>query len=520
MLLSTLSLTYVLFSECLVGGKTTKPEDGFATQFALRQACPDYTDFSSRRHAPYTSGRYNLPFQRPEGECRLFRSEAVEKMIEHITGQMADVDAARLFENCFPNTLDTTVRWHNNSTKTEELQSFIVTGDINAQWLRDSTNQLAQYQPLAGSDPAIQKLLLGAINTQAAFVLQSPYCNAFQPPAASGLETTSNGQSDDVHPAYDPEVVFECKYEIDSLASFLSLANQYYNNTRDTSFANDNWFKAVQVVLNVIEEQSVGTFSESGHPNDMVYTFQRSTTAGTETLSLNGIGNPLAFNTSLVRSSFRPSDDACILQYFIPGNAFMSVELERTAKMLRSIKKAPSGLAEKLRAKSAAIRKGIDEYGIVQTRKWGRVYAYEVDGYGSHIIMDDANLPSLLALPLLGFVDVNDEVYQNTRKMILSRYGNPYYIVGTEFQGIGGPHIGITKAWPLSLLVQAMTTDDDDEIVTNLQIVLKASAHHGLIHESVNVNKTSDYTSTSSFHYLVALRKANSGFGRELVCMG
>ncbi|KAL7269444.1 hypothetical protein RUND412_007896 [Rhizina undulata] len=457
-----------------------------------RMACPDYKDYSARAHAPYSTGTYQLPFQRPAEECRLFKSQAVEDVITGMTARMKDPDLARLFENCFPNTLDTTVRWHDNAEKVMDKQSFIVTGDINAQWLRDSTNQLSQYQLLVTKDEGLKNLILGAIQTQAKFVIQSPYCNAFQPPKDSGLSPTSNGQADTVHPTYDNTIVFECKYEVDSLASFLSLGNQYYSHTSDTSFVTNNWLRAVRILLKVVDEQSVSTFAPDGTVQNQVYTFQRQTSAGTETLNLGGIGNPIAANTSLVRSAFRPSDDAAIMQYFVPGNAFLSVELQRTAEVLDKLKQ--KALADRLRTKGKEIAAGIWKYGVVQHAVFGKVFAYEVDGYGSHIIMDDANLPSLLSLPLLGFVDRDDPVYQNTRKMILSPEGNPYYLEGTQFSGIGGPHIGITHAWPMSLLVQAMTSDDDKEIVELLKQVLVVSKGLGLIHESVNVERVADYT--------------------------
>ncbi|RPB04276.1 hypothetical protein L873DRAFT_1667279 [Choiromyces venosus 120613-1] len=444
-----------------------------------RQACPNYRDYATRLHPPYSTGKYRLPFQRPVEECRLYNSPAVESLIAKMNASIKDKDLARLFENCFPNTLDTTVRWHLNADKVADKQSFIVTGDINAQWLRDSTNQLAQYQLLAKDDEALRNLILGAINTQADFVLQSPYCNAFQPPKASGLAPTSNGQDDTVHPVYDNTVVFECKYEIDSLASFLSLGNQYYNHTGDLSFVGEKWLSAVDNVMALIEEQQVSTFSNSGSVQSQVYTFQRKTTLGTETLNLAGIGNPINHNTSLVRSAFRPSDDATIMQFFIPGNAMLAVELKRTAEILKKVKQTE--LATFVQKKGEAIEAGVWKHGVVTHPVFGEVFAYEVDGYSSHIIMDDANLPSLLALPVLGFVDVKNQIYQNTRKMILSREGNPYFLTGTEFKGIGGPHIGITHAWPISLLIEILTTDDDDEILA-------------LLGMSVNVERVKDYT--------------------------
>lgn len=394
-----------------------------------------------------------LPYQRPSVYCRTFTSPLVEKVIEDITSRMPDKDLARLFENAFPNTLDTTVRWHVDGTqpqkhnglkrwmkdegKWEGAQSFVVTGDINAEWLRDSTNQLLQYQTLAKSDKKIYNLILGAINTQAEYVIESPYCNAFQPPPDSKLPATQNGQEDDVHPAYEPSFVFECKYELDSLAHFLAIGNTFANSTGSTEFMTPRWHKALATLLNVLDQQSQSTFDHTtGRFERNSYTFQRRTDQGTETLPLAGVGNPLNFGTGLIRSAFRPSDDATILGFYIPANAQMAVELKRTADVLRAAKNI--GLAQILEKRSQSITDGIWEHGVVQHKKFGRIFAYEVDGYGSQIIMDDANVPSLLALPIMGFVDRTDAVYQNTRTMLLRKDSNPYFLEGMAFSGIGG----------------------------------------------------------------------------------
>ncbi|KAL8741677.1 MAG: hypothetical protein Q9190_005738 [Brigantiaea leucoxantha] len=424
---------------------------------------------------------------------------------------MEDKDLARLFQNAFPNTLDTTVRWHveGSSKKSKKShghgsttdgewegpQSFIVTGDINAEWLRDSTNQLAQYQILAKKDKKLEKLILGAINTQAEYVIESPYCNAFQPPPPSGESPTSNGQDDTVHPAYEPSRVFECKYEIDSLAHFLALGNKFYNTTGSKDFLRPRWYTAIDTLLQVLEEQSKPTFDpKTGKFKRNEYVFQRRTMTGTETLNLGGIGNPLNGGTGLVRSAFRPSDDATILGFFVPGNAMMAVELKRTAELVKSAGK--TDLAKILQRKGESMEKGIWEHGVIHHKRYGDVFAFEVDGYGSSILMDDANIPSLLALPLLGFVDVDNEVYQNTRKMILEKAGNPYYLDGRAFSGIGGPHVGPLYAWPMSRLVQAMTSNDDEEISDALHAV-RSSSRLGLVHESINVEQITDYTSKS-----------------------
>ncbi|KAI0445767.1 hypothetical protein F4803DRAFT_107306 [Xylaria telfairii] len=474
----------------------------------FQEACPDYTQYSAYPHRPLSEGPLELPYQRPHPNCRTFNSDVIEKVIEDVVSRMKDPDLARLFENTFPSTTDTTVKFHTTGsadTKRNKVNtgiddegqwegphSFIITGDIIAEWLRDSTNQLSPYQALAKKDPKIYQLILGAVNTQSEFVIESPYCNAFQPPPISNLPITNNGQDDVVHPAYEPTFVFECKYELDSLAHFLALGNDFNEHTGSKEFLTPRWYQALHTLLIVLEEQSKSTFNpETGRFRRNTYTFSRNTNTGTETLNLNGVGNPLNSGTGLVRSAFRPSDDATILGFFIPANAQMAMELKRTAKILEDVGK--SSLAQKLDEWSQKITKGIWEYGVVEHRQFGKVFAYEVDGYGSSILMDDANYPSLLALPLMGFVDASDETYQNTRRMLLSKSSNPYYLTGRDFHGIGGPHIGLMNAWPMSLLVQARTSDNDAEIVECIDLVLRSSKL-GLIHESVDVNILSSYT--------------------------
>ncbi|KXT03296.1 hypothetical protein AC578_4818 [Pseudocercospora eumusae] len=502
-----------------------------------QEACPAYEHYARFAHHPYSDGPMALPYQRPSKQCRTFESDLVEKIIKDMNSTMVDRDLARIFENAFPNTLDTTVRWHVDGTEKQESkmqqifkvpgswegpQSFIVTGDINAEWLRDSTNQLAQYQRLAKKDKKIHNLILGAINTQAEYVIESPYCNAFQPPHPSKLSPGDNGQGDNVHPGYEPGQVFECKYELDSLAHFLRLGNEFYDHTKSTEFLNQRWFHALESLLRVLDQQSKSTFDQdTGAFERQAYRFQRNTNTGTETLNLNGNGNPLNWGTGLIRSAFRPSDDATIFGFFIPANAMMAHELKRTAEVLIAAGKPKVG--EELKSRGDKIEKGVWEHGVVQTKKWGSVFAFEVDGYGSHVLMDDANVPSLLALPYLGFLRKDERTYQNTRKMILSKDGNPYYLTGSAFKGIGGPHCGLNNAWPMSLLIQAMTSDDDDEITELLKLVKKASPL-GLVHESINVERIRDYTrswfawANSVFAQTIldlAERKPHLLFGKE-----
>jgi uncharacterized protein len=448
----------------------------------------------------------------------------VEEVIEDICGHMKDPDLAQIFGNAFPNTLDTTVRWHVDGIKTHAPKSklfrdkdrwqgphsFIVTGDINAEWLRDSTNQLAQYQPLAKHAPEISNLILGAIATQAEFIIESPYCNAFQPPSPSRLSPVHTSQEDVVHPAYESSIVFECKYELDSLAAFLSLSNQYYASTNSTAFLNPRWYLALDTILAVLDMQSESTFDPSTNllrRNE--YTFRRLTWLGTETLSLAGSGNPLANGTGLIRSAFRPSDDATIFPFFIPANAMMSVELSRTADLLATIAGKQS-LASAISSISASIRTGILTHAVVPHPIHGSILAFEVDGYGSHLLMDDANIPSLLALPLLGFLHASDPLYVSTRAAILSPKSNPYFLQGSQFHGIGGPHIGLKNAWPMSLLVQAMTSNDEVEIMQCVEAVKNMSLL-GLVNESVDVEHGALAVTRSWFAW------ANSVFAQTIL---
>ncbi|KAK2066823.1 hypothetical protein P8C59_000607 [Phyllachora maydis] len=493
--------------------------------FQPEEACPDYAAYSTYAHRPLSKGPLALPYQRPDPRCRTFHSDEIERVIDEVTARMKNPDLARLFENAFPSTTDTTVKFHTDGHNAEALSqppaedddtgeqrqgewqgphSFIITGDIVAEWLRDSTNQLAPYQALAARDPALRALVVGAVATQAEYVIAAPYCNAFQPPPiAPGLRPTPNDGADTVHPAYNRATVFECKYELDSLAHFLALGNALHAHTTTTTgsaaarpeFLTARWRRAFDTVLRVLEQQSRATFDpDTGAYARNEYTFQRNTNTGTETLGLAGVGNPLAGGTGLVRSAFRPSDDATILGFLVPANAMMAVELRRAAEVLRTA----GGIGDAARADAAAdwsrqITDGIWAHGVVHHKRYGDVFAYEVDGYGSAILMDDANYPSLLALPRMGFVDRDDKTYQNTRRMLLEKAGNPYFLQGREFQGIGGPHVGLQNAWPMSLLIQAQTSDDDDEIMRCITYVLESSKL-GLVHESVDVNLATSYT--------------------------
>lgn len=476
-----------------------------AVGLALAQ-CPDYSDYATERHTPYSNGTYQLSYMRPAPACRTFNSSDVEAVILEMKSVIADPDLYRLFENAYPNTLDTAIRWKgyaaNNSA--EEL-TFVITGDINAMWLRDSANQMQSYLPFLKADSSpdsIASLYRGVINLQSRYVLTDPYCNSFQPPVESNISASVNSAAsgDTVTPVYNNLTVFECKYELDSLAAFLEVSTNYYNATQDLDFfGNFQWTAAVQALMNTAIAMQTPTYGPDGTVLDSPYTFVRETTRATETLANNGLGSPVANGTGLIRSAFRPSDDSTLYQLFIPANMMFSCYLSSAAQIMAALgEAAPSGLADQMTALADLVRTAVETYGVVTNPNSGQqVYAYEIDGFGGTILMDDANIPSLLSAPFLGYLDASDEIYQNTRAYVLGQTGtnaNPYFMRGPVINAVGGPHVGPGYAWPMASIIRIYTSDDEAEITTELGEIVSSTDGLGLIHESINTFNQSDWT--------------------------
>ncbi|KAJ1809869.1 hypothetical protein LPJ56_004468 [Coemansia sp. RSA 2599] len=455
--------------------------------------CPSYTDYSATQHPPLSNGKYRIPSMRPPPECRTFSSPTIEAALHNITSYISDPDWRMLFANIFTNTLDTTVAWH-DANETEPY-TFLVTGDITAQWIRDSTNQILPYVPYAAMDDSIAALVMGLINMQAEELVGYPYGNAFQPPPRSGLYPTENGIAVDllVEPPFDNSTVFEAKFELDSFASFFQISTAYWRATGDFQFMyNPSWGQAVSAILGAIEKLQEPTFNSKHLVNKPLVQYSRLTYTATETQFGGGMGNPVKY-TGMAKTLFRPSDDASILPFLVPANAFLSVELNQLGFMLDSIGVYAelSGIAKTL---SEEIRKGVFEHGTMLHPKYGRVFVYETDGYGSALVMDDANGPSLLGLPYMGFIAQNDPVYQSTRKMILSVEDNPWYFTGNYIHGIGSPHTGFQKVWPMAVAMRGLTSSDQVEVKECLDQLLATTSSLGLMHESVHVYRTLDYS--------------------------
>jgi uncharacterized protein len=377
-------------------------------------------------------------------------------------------------------------------------------------WMRDSANQLQSFKAVLDSDK-VASLYRGAINLQARYMRQFPYCNAFQPPPESGMPPQNEHADDVVTPAYDPNVVFECKYEIDSLAAFFQLSWDYYEVTGDADFFGKfGWAEAVRVILETAKDLIVGTYADDGSINDSPYTWLREATSASETVANKGVGAPTKGGTGLIRSFFRPSDDSCIYQFFIPGNMMFASFVKATAEIMQGI---DGDLAQEMTDIATGIEEAIDKLAIVDHPEFGRMYAYEIDGFGSFNLMviffaflssicelmftdtlqDDANIPSLLSIPHLRFKNNTDEVYRNTRDFVLSK-SNPYYAYGPVINAPGGPHQGPGMGWPMGIIMQLLTSDDDDEITGGLKVLMGSTSGLGLMHETVNSHNESSWT--------------------------
>jgi meiotically up-regulated gene 157 (Mug157) protein len=466
----------------------------FFLPLALAQ-CPIYTTYSAQRHEPSSKGRHALSYMRPILPCRTFYSQEVEDTIERLKDVIVDPDLFRLFENSWPSTLDTTIAWRGWSNTTnvdgeegepEEL-TFVITGDIEAMWLRDSANQLQAYTSVlkaSSSFDSLASVFRGAINLQARYILESPFCNAFQAPVESGIARRSSRNSDQITPSFDYFSVFSCQWELDSVASFLQLSSDYMTATNDISFfqKSSNWTKAVSTILQTAESMMIDSYSPDGVWQHTPYTYC-APYGGTPINNCNG--SPHRGHIGLVRSFHRPSDDACTYQYLIPSNMMFSSALNASSHIMSRVEARSGNLTTWMRSMATAINRGINEHALLSDPKYGTIYAYEIDGFGSHIAMDDPNVPSLLSAPFIGYTKTHDPVYANTRRKILSK-DNPYYAWGPVISGVGSMHTLPGKVWPMANLMTILTSDDEEEIVENLGMVLASTGNTGLVHESVD----------------------------------
>ena len=397
---------------------------------------------------------------------------AIERMIGRIREAFPEGESrvARVFENCISDTLSKTV------TTLEDGSVYVITGDIPAMWLRDSACQLLPFIRFAREEPEILEMLVKLSQTQTRCILLDPYANAFNMPGKTSLWMSDRT-------AMKPEL-WERKYEIDSLCHPLRLAWKLWKDAGTTRHFTPEWKRAAETIIRLFRV-------EQDHENASDYTFERADCVFTDTLSRGGKGALVKPGTGLIWSGFRPSDDACMYGYFIPANMFAAVELDHIAEIATEVY-GDSALAAEARALSSEVREAIAKYAVPPQTETP-YYAYEVDGFGQYLVMDDANIPSLLSLPMLGWCAADDPLYLNTRAVILSEQ-NPYYYAGHRLRGIGSPHTPANYVWDIALAVQGLTAASREEKLDCIRMMVDNDAGTGMMHEGVCVDDPTRYT--------------------------
>lgn len=400
-------------------------------------------------------------------------STELKKYMEKICDQARAVNPrwAEVFHECFLNTLETTIE------RLEDGTTFVVTGDIPAMWLRDSTAQVRPYLVLAKEHEDIYDMIAGLVERQFGYILIDPYTNAFnKEPNGQGYGATDHTQMNDW--------IWERKYEIDSLAYAIQLAYLLYVNSGRTDHLTETVRKGLVTILDLWR-------TEQDHAGASPYCFVRDTDRQEDTLPFDGKGSPVGY-TGMTWSGFRPSDDRCTYHYLVPSNQFASVVLGYVAELapFLGLSQEEIELAATLKDQ---IQAGIERYGIIQNAQGQAVYAYEVDGLGNASIMDDGNVPNLLSLPYLGFCSEDDPIYVATRQTVLSPE-NPYYYSGKLASGLGSSHTWDQYIWPISLSMEGLTTSHKAEKARILDLLVNTDAGTNQMHESFHVDDDSRYT--------------------------
>lgn len=396
---------------------------------------------------------------------------AMHDYIQHVEQQLEhSPELQGMFRNCYANTYETTLQI------LEDGSTFVITGDIPAMWLRDSTAQVRHYLPVASSDPEVADIIAGVIRRQIFYIGIDPYGNAFN--------CEDNDNRYDIDLTELNAWVWERKYEIDSLCYPIQLSYLFWKTTGRTDLFDESFRIVMHRIIDLWR-------CEQYHDDHSPYTFMREDCPPSDTLRNQGKGMPTSY-TGMTWSGFRPSDDACTFGYLIPSNMFASVVLRYMAEIAIELYN-DERLASKALRLQEEINFGIENYGTVIHPQYGKIYAYETDGQGNHNLMDDANVPSLLSIPYLGYRPVDDIVYQNTRAFVLSEH-NPYYFTGTAASGIGSPHTPTDYIWHIALCMQGLTSTDPGEIESILHVLSTTHASTGFMHEGFHKDDPTLFT--------------------------
>lgn len=415
-----------------------------------------------------------FPVVRVAAAKRHFKSTAVENAIKTFQSKVKNPELAWLFENCFPNTLDTTVYY---TEKEGRPDTYVITGDIDAMWLRDSSAQVWPYLQFIKDDEPLRKLIAGVIIHQTKCINKDPYANAFynDPNKEGEWKSDKTDMKGGVH---------ERKWEIDSLCYPIRLAYHYWKTTGDKTPFDAKWKSSIALTLKTFKEQQRKTDRGPYH-------FQRETVKPTDSLPMAGYGFPVK-PCGLICSAFRPSDDATIFPFLIPSNFFAVTSLRQAEEMLKALQ-PDAALQAELLSLADEVDAALKIHATINHPKYGKIYAFEVDGFGSAYLMDDANVPSLLGLPYLGAIKADDPTYLNTRKFVLSE-DNPFFFKGKAAAGIGGPHVGQDMIWPMGITMRALTATDDAEIKDCIEVLRKTHAGKGFMHESFHKDDPTNFS--------------------------
>lgn len=399
---------------------------------------------------------------------------SVTQKIDEVCSALGTSDAGhklcRMFTKCYPNTLSTTTSMLHDGT------TYIITGDIPLMWMRDSSAQVHHYLPLAPHDPYIQIIIEGTIRRQIRWIHLDPYGSSYRlfldfDHAGKNRLTPWDFQSGrTIHVAMH-------NYEIDSLCYFVKLSYQYWRTTGISDIFDVEWKSAAQLVIDTIRKEQDHESSDYTYPE----------------LPSGGRGTKVC-KCGLSWVGFRPSDDKCSLHYLIPGNMFAVVAMRYISEIATEVY-GDAALRDDALALGKEIDDAIHEYGVVE-EKGKRFYAYETDGCGKHNVMDDANVPSLLSIPYLNYTTPHDpdrELYRATRNVILSSR-NPFYFAAGNQRGIGSPHTGGKKIWHMSLVMQALTSDNDDEVLEMIELLRTTDAGTDFMHESFTAGNPKQFT--------------------------
>ncbi|MBT1160820.1 glycoside hydrolase family 125 protein [Bifidobacterium sp. SO1] len=401
--------------------------------------------------------------------------QSVAAFMQRIT-DLCGTEHARWAENfnaCFANTLLTTVKRHEDGT------TFLLTGDIPAMWLRDSTAQVRPYLVIAKDDPDLSDMIAGLVRQQFRFIGIDPYANAFNE-EPNGHTWDPNDRSD-----FSSPWLWERKYEVDSLCYPIQLAWLLYANTGRTDHFDAEFVAGARRILDVFE-------TEQDHAARSPYFFVRDCDIPTESLVNDGKGSPVAV-TGMTWSGFRPSDDACTYHYLVPANMFAAVVMGYLERVFGGEILDDPEIADRAKTLRRSIADGIARHATTTNRDGETIWAYETDGLGHFNVMDDSNVPSLMAAPYLGFCESDDQTYLATRRTLLSDE-NPYYYEGEFLRGIGSPHTPPRYVWPIALAVEAMTSGDRDAKARILDRLVATDAGTHLMHEGIDVDDPTKYT--------------------------